>query len=316
MICRIVHDGTHYVAHAPGGRPYANWQRRPKKPHEIAFRDLYRGTKMGLVQSSKDGVTYTPGMAPKEQKAYILTALQDTFGAIEDWDQFIDREFEREKQNFYARAKRFRRKAMLNPWNYFVTFTYDSELTDEYSFKAKLRRALSNLHSRNGWCYMGAFERSPSGRLHFHGLFQIPPGQMVGNIYECQDYSTKTHRMQISHINTWFEARFGRNDFAPISMDDIRRGPTLDYVLKYIEKTGERIIYSRGIPSDLVEEIGYDQCVCEFFNFVRKWVLYDDWKTVRRSSSDVLEGDDALEWLICFAEYEYENYTATSEPVP
>lgn len=306
MLCRVVHDGQHYIAHAPGDRPYANWGRRPKLPHEIAFRDLYKGTKTGGLRLSKDGQAIFSPMSGKEQKEYILNALQDTFGAIENWDEFVEREFERERNNYYARAKRFRRKAFLNDWNYFVTFTYDSDKVQEDLFKARLRRALSNMHTRHGWYYMGCFERSPSGRLHFHGLFYVPPGEMVGDIYERQDYSTKTHRMQISHINTWFEKRFGRNDFAPISNDDIRRGPTLDYVLKYIEKTGERIIYSRGIPTDFVEEIAYDQCVCEFFNFVRKWVLFDDWQNVQRKSPDILEGEEAEEWLICFTGYERE----------
>ena len=314
MLCRVVHDGQHYVASAPGKRPYANWQRRPKKPHEIAFRELYRGTKMGLRQETADGVTYKAGMSNSEQRRYILETLQDTFGAIEDWDRFLDREFERERNNYFSRAKRFRRKAFLNTWNYFVTFTYDSEKASEDSFKARLRRCLSNLHTRRGWYYMGAFERSPSGRLHFHGLFYVPPGEMVGDIYEREDYSTKTHRMQISHINTWFERRFGRNDFAPVSNDDIRRGPTLDYVLKYIEKTGERIVYSRGIPSDFMEEIEYDQCACEFYNFVRKWVLFDDWRTSVRTSPEILEGEEAEEWLICFADYEHENFTFMSDP--
>ena len=308
MTYRVYHDGQHYVANAPGRRPYANWQRRPKKPHELAFRDLYRGTKMGTCSVTADGPAYTPGMTLKEQRAYIRDVLEDTFGAIEDWDQFLDREFEREKNNYHARVKRFRRKAYFNDWNYFLTFTYDEAKLTEDRFRMRLRRALSNLHTRRGWNYMGCFERAPeTGRLHFHGLFYIPDGEMVGCITERQDYSKKSHRMKISHVNSWFEKRFGRNDFAPISNDDIRRGPTLDYVLKYIEKTGERLVYSRGIPTDEVTEISYDQCICEYYNFIKKWVLFDDWKKIKPNTPDVLEGDDAVEWLICFTGYEWEN---------
>jgi hypothetical protein len=270
---------------------------------------------MGYQKMTESGIEYVPGMSGKKQKQFILDTLQDTFGAIEDWDQFIEDEYEREHVNYLARVKRFRRKAFFNDWNYFVTFTYDSEKVSEDAFKARLRRVLSNLHSRRGWYYMGVFERAPdTGRLHFHGLFYVPPGEMVGDIYEHQDYSTKTHRVQISHINTWFEERFGRNDFVPISGADVRRGPTLGCILKYLEKTGERIVYSRGIPSDVVCDIEYDQCVCEFFNFVRKWVLFDDWQSVRRASPDILEGEEAEEWLICFTGYEYENWTDYSEP--
>lgn len=308
MNCRVYHDGCHYVAIAPGKRPYANWKPRPKEAYEKAFRELYRGTKMGYCQQTSEGVVYVPGMLPSEQKAYILQALQDTFGdVLEDWEAFIEKEFDREKSNYFARAKRFRRKAFFNDWNYFVTFTYDDQKESEETFKARLRRALSNLHSRRSWNYMGCFERAEvTGRLHFHGLFFVPEGEMVGEIQERESYSTKQHKMQTARVNTWFEKRFGRNDFCPVTSDDIKRGPALDYVLKYIEKTGERIIYSRGIPCDQMAEITVDHCAAEFYNFCRKWILFDDWRTSCPEKKNVVEGEEAIEWLICFTGYEYE----------
>jgi queuine tRNA-ribosyltransferase len=39
---------------------------------------------------------------------------------------------------------------------------------------------------------------------------------MKGELAERKDYSTKNHRMQTTLQNTYFEARFGRNDFSPI----------------------------------------------------------------------------------------------------
>ncbi len=315
MICRVVHDGQHYVASAPGRRPYAGIKRRTKQPYEVAFRELYRGTKMGGMQMAEDGMTYVPGMSEREQRNYIIDALRDTFGDIEDWNTFVDEEFERERHNYFVREKRFKKKAFWNEWNYFVTFTYDDKKAVEDVFKVRLRRALSNLHSRRGWNYMGCFERAPeTGRLHFHGLFYVPDGEMVGEIREQEDYDKKSHRRKLSHINDWFEKRFGRNDFCPVTVDHIRRGPTLDYILKYLQKTGERIIYSRGIPSDAVADICPDQCVCEFFKFVKKWVLFDDWRNIEKGPSDVLEGEEAVEWLICFTGYEYEGYAFYSEP--
>lgn len=315
MLCRVVHDGHNYVASAPGRRPYAGVKRRPKKDHEIAFRELYRGTKMGDRQETADGYRYIPGMTEKEQKPFIVQALQDTFGEIEDWSQFVDREMERERMNYHARVKRFKRKAFWNNWNYFCTFTYADEKVTEEAFKHRLRRALSNFHTRRGWYYMGCFERAPeTGRLHFHGLFYVPDGEMVGQIREEEGYSKKSHKRIVTRINSWFEKRYGRNDFMPITSDLVKRGPTLDYILKYIQKTGERIIYSRGIPSETVTEVCYDQCACEFFHFVKKWVLFDDWRNIKKVSPDVLEGEEAVEWLICFTGYDYEGYTYYSEP--
>ena len=159
---------------------------------------------------------------------------------------------------------------------------------------------------------MGAFERSETGRLHFHGLFYVPPGEMVGTIVERESYSTKRHRMQTAHINDWFEKRFGRNDFTEIADIDIHRGNTLEYILKYIEKTGERIIYSRGIPSDEVVEIGADQCACEFYNWVRRWVLYENWRDIKHNPDRPMDDEEAWEYMICFRGYEYEHTGASS----
>ena len=316
MLCTITHDGHHYIAAEKGQPLYEGAQRyrRPKKAHQLAFRDLYRGSRMGGWSETKNGKEYVPGLSGEAQKEYILGVLQDTFGNIEDWDTFVEKEFDREHRNYRSRAKRFRRKAFLNDWNYFVTFTYDDKKGTEDSFKGKLRRALANLHSRRGWYYMGCFERSDTGRLHFHGLFYVPPGEMVGELEERSDYSTKQHRMQTAHVNTWFEKRFGRNDFTEICADEVNRGGVLEYVLKYIEKTGERIVYSRGIPTELKREVHYDQCACEFYDFVRKWVLFDNWRDIPPTDRNILENEEAEEWLICFTGYEREYLVSPDDP--
>ena len=49
-----------------------------------------------------------------------------------------------------------------------------------------------------------------------------------------------------------------------------------DYILKYITKTDEKIVYSRGIPSNFKDEISEDEICAEFENFVVKFVLFDD----------------------------------------
>ena len=314
MLCRVVHDGTHFIASAPGRRPFAGVKRRPKKPHELAFRDLYRGTKVGSFQDTAEGRKYVSGMSKREQKSYIIETLRDTFGDIEDWHQFVDEEFEREHRNYCARRKRFERKAFWNHWNYFVTFTYDGEKIEEDVFKRRLRKALCNLHTRRDWTYMGCWERAPeTGRLHFHGFCHVPEGQLVGVIREEEYYDMRSHRLKLAHINDWFEKRFGRNDFCPLTDDDIRRGTSLGYILKYLEKTGERIVYSRGIASEEIADICTDQCACEFFKFVKKWVLFDDWRTIEKGPA-VLDGEAAEEWLICFTDYEREGYTFYSVP--
>ena len=63
----------------------------------------------------------------------------------------------------------------MNRWNYFVTFTYDPKKHTAESFNKKLRKCLSNLHTRRGWKYMGVFEEGfENGTLHFQALLYVP----------------------------------------------------------------------------------------------------------------------------------------------
>ena len=124
---------------------------------------------------------------------------------------------------------------------------------------------------------MGVFERAPeTGRLHFHAIIYVPEGQMIGELYERKDYSTRQHKMQTTHSNTFFEQNFGRNDFEELSEVELRRGSTMNYLLKYLEKTEERIIYSRGIPTEFFKNIHDDDVICEMVDFVTKYVLFND----------------------------------------
>lgn len=69
-----------------------------------------------------------------------------------------------DKRNLLIRKIRFVRKAYLNRFNYFATFTYDSAKHTEHTFKKGLSSALAKLHSRKGWKYMGVWERSKMDR--------------------------------------------------------------------------------------------------------------------------------------------------------
>ena len=190
---------------------------------------------------------------------------------------FIDENIKRKLNNLHHRKKRFRNKANMNRWTHFVTITYSDEKHTETEFRAKLRKCLSNLHTRHKWRYMGVFERAPeTGRLHFHALVYVPENEMIGTITEKQDYSTKQHKMQTTHENDFFAERFGRNDFEEISPVELKHGNAVSYLLKYIEKTGEKITYSRGIPAELYTTIDNDDIASKIRNFVLKYVLFDD----------------------------------------
>ena len=124
---------------------------------------------------------------------------------------------------------------------------------------------------------MGVFEYGEdNGRLHFHALMYVPDGQMIGGLTDVKRYSTKRHKWEASTENTFFRTRFGINQFDHIERADIKSGKVVNYVIKYLLKSDERIIYSRAIPTELYAIIEDHEIASEMFDFVRKFVLFDD----------------------------------------
>lgn len=217
------------------------------------------------------------GLSGQTLSLVIKQNMQKKYPELEDTDKFVKDNLSRKWHNHYARLKRFKRKADLNRWNKFVTITYDSRKMNEDTFRKKLRKCLSNLHSRRGWRYMGVFEHGEDNdRLHFHAIMYIPEDQMIGTIIEKKDYSTKQHKQQITHSNTFFAETFGRNDFEDLDQREIANGNAMNYILKYIAKSGEKIVYSRGIPSEIYRDIEDKDIVAKFIDFGLKFVFFDD----------------------------------------
>ena len=46
-------------------------------------------------------------------------------------------------------------------------------------------------------------------------------------------------------------------------------------MLKYIEKTGEKLMYSRGLPQYFISDIADEDVVCPYDEEERKYVLND-----------------------------------------
>lgn len=246
-----------YTVHAPTND-------EKKAAFDIAFDSLY----FYALRS---------GLKGADLAASVVAGLAKLYPTRKDLDEYVAEKIEKKQRNAYARKKRFRRKAALNRWNYFVTITYDDKKHTAETFRKKLRKCLSNLHTRRGWKYMGVFELAPdTGRLHFHALIYVPDGQMLGEIVEKKDYSTAQGKVQITHSNSFFAESFGRNDFEGLNAMELKRGNTLNYLLKYISKTGERIVYSRGIPTEIYKKVKDNDIATKMLDFVEKFVLFDD----------------------------------------
>lgn len=208
-----------------------------------------------------------------ERREKITDKMKELLGDYTSAKNYVDRQLERKNRNLLSRRIRMTRKAYLQKFNYFCTFTYDDAKHTEETFRQRLKETLSNFSNRKGWRYIGVWERSPEKqRLHFHGIFKI--NEMVGELREVKDYSIITHSMQTTMQNTYFNERFGRTDFEELNERGI--GEAIAYLLKYLEKSGEKIVYSKGLPQYFISDIMEEDIVCACGIDDRKLLLYDN----------------------------------------
>ena len=258
---KVYNDGSHYIAIPQTTQPWKK-KKTQKKPN--------------LMKEKVENVLKQSKGKTKSEKVKI--AVEEVNKEIKDKEfaeLIVKENIERLNRNAIERRKRLSRKAYLQKWDYFCTFTYDSSKLTEKDFKIKFLNCIKHQASRNGWKYIGVWEKSPTNeRLHFHGLFYIPV--MVGKLEEIRDYSTKSHKMQTTNQNTFFLNRFGRNDFKELPPVKAILQQTINYLMKYIQKTGEKIIYSKGVPTYFKTDILEEDIVCTIGQEDRKLLLFDN----------------------------------------
>lgn len=270
---KVYFDGSHFIGIPPKKQIWKkrkNSKKRVKNETEEKLKQLYK---------SETGTK-------KEKTEKVIEKINEEIKDEEKAKEFVKATLEKEKRNKIVRLTRLYRKIGLQQWTHFCTFTYDSNKLNEEEFRKKLLTCLRHLSHRKGWKYIGVFERSPKlERLHFHGIFVI--AEMVGEIIETRDYSTKTHQMQIAHQNTFFLERFGRNDFKEI-INNVGVNDAVNYIMKYIRKTGEKVIYSKHLQTYFVADILDDDVVCKIGQEDRKILLFDDFKCLDFETGEVL----------------------------
>ena len=268
---KVYFDGSHYIGIPHEKQPWKKRKNKLKEKniHEEKVKEIYKkstGTK-------------------KEKIENTINKVNEEIKDIEKSTQLVNETLEREKRNRIVRYTRLIRKIRLQVWTHFCTFTYDSNKLTEEQFREKFLNCLRHLAYRKNWKYVGVFERSPDlKRLHFHGIFLI--SQMIGKIVETKDYSTKTHQMQIARQNTHFLERFGRNDFRPLDQHSIQ--DAIGYITKYINKTGEKVLYSRGLQTYFITDIVENDVACTTGQEDRKIVLFDDFNCFDFETGEVL----------------------------
>ena len=276
---KIYFDGSHFIAIPKISQPH---KKRKVKPITQLNQTLNDTDQKDLSSNEKEidlnkyfEKLYKNNLDKKvkDRNRIIVESLKLYIKNQEILKQFVKDNLKRKLRNLIERRKRFIRKIYLQEWSYFCTFTYDNKKHNEDSFKTKLSNALKHLSNRKGWKYTGVWERSPkNNRLHFHALIYIPNNDL--EFIEVRDFSTKSHKMQTTYQSKYFLERFGRNDFAPITPFTLSQ--SMAYIMKYLGKTEERIVYSKGLPTYFISDIMEDDIVCTIGIEDRKLLLFDN----------------------------------------
>lgn len=284
---KISFDGSHYIATPKENFPQGYRRRRAARPLSVKEAEKKAQFESVYKESRR--------LPSNERKAYMRKAMEETIPDKAQRAEYVERNIERKRVNSIRRKVRLSKKAYLQQWSFFCTFTFSDEKHTEESFRKSLRNTLKHLVNRKGWKHIGVWERGgENGRLHFHGIFYIPPNGMVGEIVEAKDYNIKDHRMQTAHQNTYFLELYGRNDFQPLgSPQEVQH--SLGYLMKYIEKSGERIIYGGKLPTYFVSDVADEDILCHYGIDDRKAILADDFlcmvdgEVIGKASKEVIE---------------------------
>lgn len=249
---KVYKKGGAYIGVLPSRRR-ASYKHSAPNPILKPFREAYRNAeKMGLKKG--DIEEYVKDELLNGDGCYIIDD--------EDYKNLVKREANRRHQIL----KRYYRKVEWFTPNYFVTFTYDDEKTNEVEFEQKLLHTIANFAHRHGWRGMGAAERGKKGgRLHYHFMLYIPDGEMVGELFTDCHWNERKRKREYFTNNKYFNERFGTADFKRVTVSDREKGAISDYLVKYIVKDGGHIYYTRHLPTEKEMEIDLDEDVFATF---------------------------------------------------
>ena len=262
---KIYFDGSHYIGIPHKPQP---WKKRKIKStyEDETLKELFEESFKATAKKKR-----------KERNEEITKALKPYIKNEDILKEYVNKNLERKKRNLIERRKRLARKTYLQEWSYFCTFTYDDKKHTAETFRIKLANTLKHFSNRKSWKYIGVWEKSPGKqRLHFHSLVYVPEAIELN---QKRDYSTKSHKMQITYESPYFLKRFGRNDFKPIDSHNL--GSSIAYLMKYLEKTSEKIVYSKNLPTYFVSDILASDVACKIGQENRKLLLFDNfncWK--------------------------------------
>ena len=189
----------------------------------------------------------------------VKSCRNSGFEEIKKKNNFIDVNCEEVQKCSLSRTKRnIRELALCNDFEYFATFTVNSEKCDRYSLndvQKKLKKVLHKIKRNNkDFAFLIITEKHKDGAFHFHGL-----------IKGISDLYVNNNGYLSSMI---FDNELGFNSFSKIK--DYTK--CCNYILKYITKDciknshNQIYISSRGLKKATKEEFSYIDFVPSFTN--------------------------------------------------
>ncbi len=237
--CKVYTDGSHYIAIPPTLQMRGGKKKLVYKDLDLPMDEEKISYSVKTIEPTKTQLfdelykEYSD-LTKAEKKAKLIEYFTQEVNDSDKAIAFVEENWGRIWRNVAERRKRMVRKAYLQRWDYFCTFTYDDKKHSEESFRKSFSNCLRHFANRRGWKYIGVWEKSPNDRLHFHCLLKVPQGQLVGEIVECNDYDTRSHRMRKTFQNTFFNEKYGRSDFESIHPMELPR--CIGYLTKYLTK--------------------------------------------------------------------------------
>ena len=131
---KISFDGSHYIATPKENFPRGKKRRRSSRPTSEQETERKEQFETAYKESQK--------LPKKERKEYVKKAMEEAIPDKEQRQVFVERNSERKKINAIRRKVRLSKKANLQTWNFFCTFTYSDEKHTEESFRKSLRNTL------------------------------------------------------------------------------------------------------------------------------------------------------------------------------
>ena len=287
--CKIYNDGSHWISILPVKNPNAFKLLKPEDVYnvysdgsfEVDQQDLNKEILRKTTRSEEFKALYTETVTSNivDVKGHILEHIKGMFEDEEKASAYVDYKLANKRRAQYARSLRFKRKACLNKFSYFATFTYDDTKCSFESFDRQIRLFFNNMSSRHGWKVMMVPEfGKENNRYHFHAVIYIPKGSSIpGSFHIVKRYNKKKRRMVEINENTYFAERWGHNDWQSLmSMSYFEQKNTISYIIKYLTKSDNYAFYSRGIKTYLLSYIDQSDIFMPLENYRPQRLMYDN----------------------------------------